>query len=75
MVSHQPDKFGDHRHCGSRDIIFLVVKVQDSICYRLNLPALFFSKGHEGKIHCESFLSEYFIINANSLVILTLNSK
>ena len=75
MVSHQPDKFGGHRHCGSGDITFLVVKEQDSICYRLNSPLLFFSKGHEEKTHCEIFLSEYFIISANSVVIFTLNSK
>ena len=27
MVSHQPDKFGGHRHCGSGDIMILVCHV------------------------------------------------
>ena len=26
MVSHHPVKFGGHRHCGSGDIMFLVVE-------------------------------------------------
>ena len=28
MVSHLPAKFGGHRHCGSRDMMFLVVEEQ-----------------------------------------------
>ena len=32
MIGHHPTKFGDHRHCGSEDIIFLVVEEEDSIC-------------------------------------------
>ena len=27
MVSHQPDKFAGHRHCGSGDIMILVCHV------------------------------------------------
>ena len=30
MLSHHPAKFGGQWHCGSKDMIFLVVKVQDS---------------------------------------------
>ena len=29
MVSHHAAKFGSHKHCGSGDIIFLVVEEQD----------------------------------------------
>ena len=32
MVRHHPVKFGGHRHCGSGDIMFLVVEEQDSTC-------------------------------------------
>ena len=46
MVSHHPGKFGDHKHCGSRDMMFLVVEGQDSICNHLNLQILFISKTH-----------------------------
>ena len=41
MVNHHPAKFGTHRHCGSGDIILLVVEEQDSACSRLN-PLLLF---------------------------------
>ena len=30
MLIHHPAKFGGHWHCGSDDIIFLVVEKQDS---------------------------------------------
>ena len=35
-VSHHPAKFGGHRHCGSGDIILLLVEEQDSTLARLN---------------------------------------
>ena len=41
MVSYHPAKFGNHRQCGSRDIMFLVAKEENSRCSRLNLPLLF----------------------------------
>ena len=52
MVSHHPAKFGDHRHCGSGDIIFLVAEEENSRCSLFNPPLLFnprllcISKGH-----------------------------
>ena len=36
MVSHHPAKFSGHRHCVSRDIMFIVVEGQDSTCPRLD---------------------------------------
>ena len=30
MISNHPAKFGDHSHCGSGDIMFLVAEEQDS---------------------------------------------
>ena len=33
MVGHHPNKYGDHRHRGSGDMMFLVVESQDSIRY------------------------------------------
>ena len=44
MVSHDPAKFGGHRHCGSGDLMFLVVEGQDSTCPCFNLPLQFISK-------------------------------
>ena len=38
MVSHYPAKFGDHSHCGSRDMMFLEVEEEDSTCPRFNPP-------------------------------------
>ena len=32
MVNNHCTKFGDHRHCGSEDIMFFVVEKQDSTC-------------------------------------------
>ena len=32
MISHYSAKFGDHRHCGSQDMMFLVVEEQDLLC-------------------------------------------
>ena len=51
MVSHHPAKFGDHRHCGSGDIMFLVAEEENSRCSRFNPPLLFISKGHGLKAH------------------------
>ena len=31
MVSQHPAKFRDHKHCGSGDMMFLVVEKQDSM--------------------------------------------
>ena len=47
MVSHHLAKFGGHRHCGSGDVMFLVVEGQDSTCPCLNLPLLFISKAYD----------------------------
>ena len=54
-------KFGDHRHCGSGAIMFLVAEEQNSKCSRFNLPLLFnpplllISKGHGLKTHGTSY--------------------
>ena len=40
MVSHHHATFGGHRHCGSGDIMFVVVEEQDSTCPRLDPPLL-----------------------------------
>ena len=45
MVSHQPTKFGSHRHGGS-GVMFVVVEGQDSACPRLDPSFLFMSKAH-----------------------------
>ena len=46
MVSHHSVKFGDHWHCGSGDVMFVVVEGQDSRCPRLDPSLLFISKAH-----------------------------
>ena len=52
MVGHHPAKYGDHRYCGTKDIMFLVAEEENSRCSRLippllfDLPFLFISKGH-----------------------------
>ena len=46
MVSHHPAKFGGHRHCGSEDMMFVVVEEQDSTCPRLDPSLMFISKEH-----------------------------
>ena len=46
MVSHYPAKSGGHKHCGSGDMMFVVVERQDSICPRLDPPLLFTSIEH-----------------------------
>ena len=38
MASHHPVNFGDHRHCGSWDVMFLVDEEKDSTCSCLNPP-------------------------------------
>ena len=55
MVSHHSSKFGDHRHCGSRDMMFLVAEDENSRCFGFNLPFLFISKGHGLKAHGISY--------------------
>ena len=51
MVSHHPAEFGDDRHCGSGDIMFLVAEEEDFRCSRLNPSLMFISKGHGFKAH------------------------
>ena len=61
MVSHHPEKFGNHSHCGSGDIMFLVAEEEESRCSRFNLPLLFnppllfISEGHGLKAHGISY--------------------
>ena len=49
MVSHHPVRLGGHRHCGSRDIMFLVVEEQDSAYSYLNPYLLLVLKTHHLK--------------------------
>ena len=44
MVSHQPVKFGYHRHCGSGDMFLVVEEGEDFTSPHLNLPLLVVSK-------------------------------
>ena len=55
MVSQQPAKFGDHRHCGSGDIMSLVAEEENSRRSCFNPPLLFISKGHGLKAHGISY--------------------
>ena len=61
MVSHHSAKFGDHRHCGSGDIMFLVAEEENSRCSRFNPPSLFnppllfIFKGHGLKAYGMSY--------------------
>ena len=61
MVSHHPAKFGDHGHCGSGDIMFLVAEKENSRCSRFspsllfNPPLLVISKGHRLKANGISY--------------------
>ena len=48
MVSHHPAKFGGHRHCGSGDMMFVVVEGQESTCPRLDSPLLLISNNAHG---------------------------
>ena len=54
VLSHHPANFCGLRHCGSGDIIFLVVKEEDSRFSCFN-PPLLFSKGHSLKAHGISY--------------------
>ena len=56
MVNHHPPKFGDNRHCGNEDILFLVAEEEESRCSRFNAPLLFTSKGHGLGAHRISYL-------------------
>ena len=47
MVSHHPAKFGDHRHCGSRDKMILVA--EGFYMLLLKPPLLFISKAYSIK--------------------------
>ena len=40
-ISHHPAKFCDHRCCGSRDLMFLVVEEQDSTCQLVSIITVF----------------------------------
>ena len=52
MVSHQPTKFGSHRHCGSGDIMFLVIEVQDSTCSLESAITIYpYNTWHESTSH------------------------
>ena len=55
MVIHHHVKFGVHRHCGSRDTMFLVIKDEDSRCSCFNLPLLFISERHGLKAQVKSY--------------------
>ena len=64
MANHHSSKFGDHRHCGSEDIMFLVAEEENSRCPRFN-PLLLFNpsllficKGHGLKAHGISYNSD-----------------
>ena len=46
MLSHYPAKFRKHRHCGSGDMMLLMVEGHDSTCPQLNLPLLYIAKVH-----------------------------
>ena len=52
MVSHDPDKFGGQKHCGSRDSSSIDFS---SISSRFNPPLLSISKGHGLKAHGISY--------------------
>ena len=55
MVSHNPARSGSRAHCGSDDIMFLVVEEEDSRCSSFNPLLLFISKGHGLKAHGISY--------------------
>ena len=55
MVSHHLAKFGSHSHCGSGDVMFLLVERQDCTCSRFNPPLLFICKRHGLKAHGISY--------------------
>ena len=43
MVSHHLETFGDYRHSGRGDMMYLVTEGQGFTFSRLNLPLLFIS--------------------------------
>ena len=51
MVNHHPANFGGHRHCGSGDMMFLVVEGRNSKCPLYYPSWLFISKGHGLKVY------------------------
>ena len=51
MVSRHPTKIGGNWHCGSGDIIFSVVEMEDFRYSLFDLPLLFISTGHGLKAH------------------------
>ena len=55
IVGHHPEKFGNHRHFGNGDVMFLVAEEVNSSRSRFNLPLLFVSKGHALKVHDISY--------------------
>ena len=55
MISHHLAKFGDHRHCGSGNIMFLLDEEENSRCSHFNPPLLFISIGHGLKVHATSY--------------------
>ena len=55
MISHHPAKFGDHKQCGSGDIMFLVAEEENCRCSRFNPSLLFISKGRGLKAHDISY--------------------
>ena len=55
MISYHHAKFGDHRQCGSGDIMLLVAEEENCRCSRFNLPLLFISKGRGLKAHGISY--------------------
>ena len=60
MVSHHPARFGDHRHCGSGEIMSLVAEEENSCTHfnpplLFNLPLLFIFKEHGLKAHGISY--------------------
>ena len=55
MVSHHPVKIGGHRHCGQKDVMFLVAEEQYFRCSLFNRSLLFIYKGHGLKVHDMSY--------------------
>ena len=56
MISHHLAEFGVHRHCGSGDMMYLVVEGKDSTCPRLNPQLPFILKEHDVPcLHTQNF--------------------
>ena len=71
MVNHHPTKFGGHRHCGSGEIMFLVVKGQDSTCPRLNRH----TAKYDGHRHCNSGDMMFLVVKGPDSTCPHLNSS